>query len=44
MDGAFGNPEELWNAFKTTILAVASGCLATHRMVNNFCLKGHWMH
>ena len=28
--GVLGNPEELWNAFKTTILDVASGCLGTH--------------
>ena len=26
---AFGNPEELWGAFKTTILDVAGGCLGT---------------
>ena len=26
-----GNPEELWSAFKTTILNVASECLGTHR-------------
>ena len=25
-----GNPEELWSAFKTTILNVISGCLGTH--------------
>ena len=25
--GALGNPEELWSAFKTTILDVAGGCL-----------------
>ena len=28
--GALGDPEELWNAFKTTILDVAGGCLGTH--------------
>ena len=28
--GALGNPEELWSAFKTTILDVAGGCLGTH--------------
>ena len=28
--GAFGNPEELWSAFKTTVLDVASGCLGIH--------------
>ncbi len=27
---ALGNPEELWSAFKTTILDVAGGCLGTH--------------
>ena len=30
--GALGNPEELWSAFKTTILDIAAGCLGTHRM------------
>ena len=25
--GALGDPEQLWSAFKTTILDVASGCL-----------------
>ena len=30
-----GNPEELWSAFKTTILDVAGGCLGTHRGANN---------
>ena len=29
--GALGDPEELWSAFKTTVLDVASGCLGTHR-------------
>ena len=28
--GAFRNPEELWSAFKTTILDVSGGCLETH--------------
>ena len=28
---ALGNPEELWSAFKTTILDVVGGCLGTHR-------------
>ena len=28
--GALWNPEELWSAFKTTILDVAGGCLGTH--------------
>ena len=27
--GALGDPEELWSAFKTTILDVAGGCLGT---------------
>ena len=27
--GALGNPEELWSAFKMTILDVAGGCLGT---------------
>ena len=29
--GALGDPEELWSAFKTTVLDVAGGCLGTHR-------------
>ena len=29
--GAFGDPEELWSAFKTTVLDVAGGCLGTHQ-------------
>ncbi len=29
--GALGNSEELWSAFKITILDVAGGCLGTHR-------------
>ena len=28
---ALGGPEELWSAFKTTVLDVAGGCLGTHR-------------
>ena len=31
--GALANPEELWSAFKITILDVAGGCLGTHRRV-----------
>ena len=31
--GVSGNPEELWGAFKTTILDAAGGCLGTHRRV-----------
>ena len=27
--GTLGNPEELWSAFKTTILDVSGGCLGT---------------
>ena len=27
--GALGDPEELWSAFKTTILDVAGGCLGS---------------
>ena len=39
--GALGNPEELWSAFKTTVLDVAGGCLGTHRRVkNNFVSQG----
>ena len=39
--GALGGLEELWSAFKTTILDVASGCLGTHRRVkNNFVSQG----
>ena len=30
---ALGNSEEWWNAFKTTVLDVAGGCLRTHRKV-----------
>ena len=29
--GTLGNPEELWSAFKATILDVAGGGLGTHR-------------
>ena len=39
--GALGNPEELWSAFKTTILDVASGCLGTdQRAKKNFLSQG----
>ena len=39
--GALGDPEELWSAFKTTVLDVASGCLGTHRRVKkNFVSQG----
>ena len=29
--GALGGPDELWSAFKTTVLDLADGCLGTHR-------------
>ena len=32
------DPEELWSAFKTTILDVAGGCLGTQ-----YRAKGHWI-
>ena len=36
-----GNPEELWSAFKTTILDIARGCLGTHRRAKkNFVSQG----
>ena len=39
--GALGNPEELWSAFKATILNVAGGCLGTHgRAKKNFVYQG----
>ena len=31
--GALRDPEELWSAFKTTILEVSGGCLRTHHQV-----------
>ena len=34
--GALGGPEELWSAFKTTILDVAVGCLLTHCMAKKY--------
>ena len=38
---ALGDPEELWSAFKTTILDVAVGCLGTHRRAKkNFVSQG----
>ena len=45
---ALGGPEELWSAFKTTVLDVAGGCLGTlgttgagqRRILS---LKGHWI-
>ena len=39
--GALGNPEELWSAFKTTILDVVGGCLGIHcRAKKNFVSQG----
>ena len=39
--GALGDPEELWSAFKTTVLDVAGGCLGTHRRAKkNFVSQG----
>ena len=39
--GALGGPEELWSAFKTTVLDVAGGCLGTHRRAKkNFVSQG----
>ena len=36
-----GGPEELWSAFKTTVLDVAGGCLGTHRRAKkNFVSQG----
>jgi len=41
VQGALGNPEEVWSAFKTTILNVAGGCLGTHRRAQkNFVSQG----
>ena len=38
---ALGNPEELWSAFKTTLVDVAGGCLRTHRRAKkNFVSEG----
>ena len=39
--GALGDPEELWSAFKTTVLDVASKGLGTHRRAKkNFVSQG----
>ena len=39
--GALENPEELWSAFKTSILDVAGGCFGTHhRARKNFVSQG----
>ena len=38
--GALEDPEELWSAFKATILDVAGGCLRIHRWVKkNFVFQ-----
>ena len=38
---ALGHLQELWNAFKTTVLDVAGGCLGTHhRAKKNFVSQG----
>ena len=43
--GALGNPEELWSAFKTTVLDVTGGCLGTHRRVKkNFVSRDTGCH
>ena len=34
--GALGDPEQLWSAFKTTVLDVAGRCLGTHRRAKKF--------
>ena len=39
--GVLGDPEELWSAFKTTILDVSSGCLEAHQQAKrNFVSQG----
>ena len=38
--GALGDPEELWSAFKTTILDVAGGCLGMHRRAKKNFVSG----
>ena len=38
--GPNGWMEELWSAFKTTILDVAGGCLGIHHKAKNFVSKG----
>ena len=43
--GALGGPEELWSAFKTTVLDVAGGCLGTHcRAKKNFVSRDTGYH
>ena len=37
----FGDPEELWSAFKTTVLDAAGGCVGTHlRAKTKFVSQG----
>ena len=39
--GALGNPEKLWNAFNTTIVDVAGGCVGIHlRAKTKFVSQG----
>ena len=39
--GVLWNSEELWNAFKPTVLDVAGGCLGDHHGApNNFVSQG----
>ena len=39
--GCFGEPEELWSTFKTTVLDVAGECLGTHHWAKkNFVSLG----
>ena len=37
--GVFGNPEELWSAFKTTTLDVAGRCLGTLHGAKTNCVS-----
>ena len=36
---ALGNPEELWSAFKSTILDVSGGCRGTHQRAKKNCVS-----
>ena len=43
--GALEGPEELWSAFKTTILDGVTGCLGTHRRAKkNFVSRDSGYH
>ena len=43
--GALGDHEELWSAFKTTVLVVTGGCLGTHqRAKKNFVSRDTGYH